>query len=94
MENEIALVIVTIPATLIGRYIWDRYISKSSRVTKEICELHMQQIENRLERGEETFKRIGSCITASCLIMLQLCEKAEINCSDIRQKMIDAGMNL
>ena len=103
--KEVVLIMLTIFATLLTKWLWDRFFSKESRVTKETCDNHRKNfemsmkrleynVEGRLIEGEKTFKKIGSCLTASCLIMLQLCEKAQIDCSDIKQKMIDAGMNL
>ena len=92
--REIFLLVIGSGMALVGRFIWDRFLSQSSRVTVKEFKNKMDQVEKQLAEGQETFKKIGSCITASCLIMLQLCKNANIDCEQIEKKMIEAGMNL
>lgn len=94
MEKEVGMVIITAGLTLFCKWLWDRYFSQSNRVTAKEFTEKMKGIETQLAEGKTTFKQIGSCIAASCLIMLRLCEKTGIDCDEIRKKMIDAGMNL
>jgi len=94
MEREFIGYVVTAGLTLFCKWLWDRYFSQSSRVTAKEFNDKMMEIEKQLTEGREIFKKIGSCLQASCLIMLQLCENAHINCDEIRKKMIESGMNL
>lgn len=94
MEKEILIIFLTAGLTLFCKWLWDRYLSQSSRVTAKEFNEKMAEIEKQLAEGRETFRKIGSCIQASCLIMLQLCENAHIDCAEIRKKMIESGLNL
>lgn len=94
MERDVVIIVVTALVSLFGRFLWDRFFSRSSRVTAKECKDRMATVEKNLNEGEETFKNIKSCLAASCLIMLQLCERAEIDCGDIRQKIVESGLNL
>lgn len=94
MNNELLLAIVGASLALIGRWIWDRWLAKRSRITADICELRMASVERRLEEGARTFERLTSCLTAACFIMIDLCQKSGIDCDDIRKRMIDSGINL
>lgn len=94
MEQNIILIVLSALVALIGRYLWDRYMSQSSRVTQKEFLAKMEELDKRLEDGTHTFKKINSCFAAMCLVMLRLCEKAEIDCDDIRKQMIESGLDL
>lgn len=103
--KEIFAIVITISCTLLCKWLWDRYFSQNSRVTKATFDIYMENIDAKFETrlvnidqqlrdGRETFKNIGSLIGSSCLIMLEVCKNANIDCTDIKKKMIDAGLNL
>lgn len=92
--NETLGYVIVAGLTLFCKWLWDRYLSQGSRVTAKEFKDKMAEVEKQLAEGEKTFKQIGSCITAACLIMLKLCKNANIDCKEIEQQMIDAGMNL
>ncbi len=94
MNKDILLIFLSVSGTFLFRYLWDRYFAQSSRVTAKEFKDKMFEVERQLIDGKKTFKQIGSCIQATCLIMLQLCEKSNIDCNEIRKKMIEAGMDL
>lgn len=103
--KEVLTIIITIGSTLLCKWVWDRYFSQNSRITKVIFDTYMQSMDEKFEArllnidkqllsGQETFRNIGSLIGSSCLIMLEVCKNANIDCTDIKKKMIDAGLNL
>lgn len=103
--KETLTIVLTISCTLFCKWLWDRYFSQNSRVTKATFDAYMknidakfetrlQNIDKQLLNGQETFKNIGSLIGSSCLIMLEVCKNANIDCTDIKKKMTDAGLNL
>jgi len=94
MKQNIILIVCGAGVGLIGRYIWDRFLSQSSRVTVSQCKNQMTQVQDRLQEGTDSFKRINSCLAASCLVMLRLCEKSGIDCQDIRKIMVESGLDL
>ena len=90
-----ALVCVSsILATLLSKFLWDRYFSQSSRVTKkEFCN-KLSEIEKRLDAGANTFKHINVCLITTSLVLLKICEEVGIDCEDIKKMMIDNGLDL
>lgn len=105
MEKELFMIIITAGFTLFCKWLWDRYFSQNSRITKEIFDAYIKSTDEKFEsrllsidkqllNGQETFRNIGSLIGSSCLIMLEICKNANIDCTDIKKKMIDAGLNL
>ena len=94
LYTTVATVVISMIATLICKYIWDRYMSQDSRITLKEYTRDMKHIEERLKEGSDTFKRISSCLTTFCLVMLEVCEKAGIDCNDIRKQMIKSGLDL
>ena len=65
VDHELLTLLVAIITTLIGKWIWDRFVSKSSRVTKEVCELNIAGITR-------------SIMTLECKINAQLIGDAKI----------------
>jgi len=90
----IITIVVSIITTLIGKYIWDRYLSKSSRVTVQDHKRDFDVLETRLNAGSETFKKINTCMSAMCMVQLELCEKLKVDCKDIRKIIVDSGLDL
>jgi len=90
----ITTIVVSIITTLIGKYIWDRYLSKSSRVTVQDHKRDFDVLETRLNAGSETFKKINTCMSAMCMVQLELCEKLKVDCKDIRKIIVDSGLDL
>ena len=106
---------------LFSKWIWDRLLSKKSRVSVEVCNLLQQQIlqeaqnftktcvseltvsiteikndikdmKNRIEQGDEYFVKVNKFQTIFAMVLLQVCEKEKIDCSDIRKAMYEAGI--
>ena len=94
MYTTIATIAMSMIATLIGKYVWDRYLSKSSRVTIEEHKRDFAILEKRLSDGSETFKKINTCLSAMCMVQLELCEKLQVDCKDIRKIIVDNGLDL
>ena len=94
LYTTIATVAISMIATLTGKYIWDRYMSKSSRVTVKDHERDIAGLEKRLAAGSDTFKKINTCMSAMCMVQLELCEKLKVDCGDIRKIIIDSGLDL
>ena len=44
VDHEIITLTIAIITTLLGKWVWDRFMSKSSRITKEICDLNIAGI--------------------------------------------------
>jgi len=44
IDHEIITLTIAIITTLIGKWLWDRFMSKSNRVTKEVCDLNIAGI--------------------------------------------------
>ena len=94
MENLIIPIVCTAVATLICKYIWDRYMAKSSRVSVATHEKDIGCLKRHLDNGSQTFKEISICLSTVCMCQLELCEKLKINCSDIKKIMIESGLGL
>ena len=94
LYTTIATIIISMIATLICKYIWDRYLSKSSRVTVKEHERDIANLVERLKEGSDTFKKINTCMSAMCMVQLELCEKLQVDCKDIRKIIIDSGLDL
>ena len=92
--QQILYILVTAMATLAGKYIWDRYLSKNSRVSVKDHERDIAHLEKRLQAGSDTFKKISICMSSMCMVQLELCEKLEVDCSDIRKILIESGIDL
>ena len=92
--TTIATITISMIATLIGKYVWDRYLSKSSRITVEEHKRDFIILEKRLNAGSETFKKINTCMSAMCMVQLELCEKLQVDCKDIRKIIVDSGLDL
>ena len=90
----IATIVMSMIATLTGKYIWDRYMSKSSRVTVKDHERDITALTERLRDGSDTFKKINTCLSAICIVQLELCEKLQVDCKDIRKIIVDSGLDL
>lgn len=90
----IATIVISITATLIAKFIWDRYMSKSSRVTVKDHEKDISCLKRHLESGTQTFKEISVCLSTLCMCQLELCEKLEIDCSAIKKIMVESGLGL
>ena len=90
----IATIVMSMIATLTGKYIWDRYMSKSSRVTVKDHERDITALTERLRDGSDTFKKINTCLSAICIVQLELCEKLKVDCGDIRKIIVDSGLDL
>ena len=90
----ILAVVASVTATLIGKYIWDRYLSKSSRISVKDHERDIAGLEKRLMAGSDTFKKINTCMSAMCMVQLELCEKLKVDCGDIRKIIVDSGLDL
>lgn len=94
MPHTIATVAISASATLACKYIWDRYLSKSSRVTLKDHDKDIKDLEKRLKAGSDTFKKISTCLSTVCMVQLDLCEKLEIDCGDIRKIIVESGLDL
>jgi len=94
LYTTIATVVISMIATLTGKYIWDRYMSKSSRVTVKEHARDIANIAERLQEGSVTFKKINTCMSTMCMVQLELCEKLKMDCADIRKIIVDSGLDL
>ena len=94
LYTTIATITISMIATLIGKYVWDRYLSKSSRVTVKDHERDFAVLEKRLDVGVDTFKKINTCLSTICLVQLSICEKLEIDCKEIRTIIMNSGLDL
>ena len=90
----IATIAISVTATLIARFIWDRYMSKGSRVSVKTHEKDINCLKRHLDSGTQTFKEISICLSTLCMCQLELCEKLKIDCSDIKEIMIKSGLGL
>lgn len=102
------------------KWVWDRFLSKKSRVTQESCDLlrkelkseatdfaescvsemktsilemknDLKDMKKKMDDGDEYFRRLNKFQTIFATIMLQICEKEKIDCSDIRKAMYEEG---
>jgi H+/gluconate symporter-like permease len=95
VESKILITfILGLISALTIRYVWDRFLSQSSRVTQKEYQKEITRINNELSEGANTFKEICRCISVMCMCQLDLCEKLHIDCSDIREIMVKGGLGL
>jgi hypothetical protein len=80
MEEKILSYVATAIAALLGKYFWDRYLSKDARVTKEVCHLSQEACKNnimaeiklhtdRLAWGNEEFAEMKTKIMEVSMIL-------------------------
>lgn len=90
----IITIVISVIATLTARFIWDRYMSKSSRVSVKDHERDMKCLKRRLDSGTQTFKEISVCLSTICMCQLELCEQMSMDCSKIKKLMVESGLGL
>jgi len=90
----IATIAVSVIATLTAKFIWDRYLSKGSRVSVKDHEKDVACLKRHLDNGAQTFKEISRCLSTLCMCQLELCEKLKIDCGDIKKIMVKSGLGL
>jgi len=85
------------------KYIWDRYLSKASRITADQCnerrELMLkdivhnkESIEKRLDTGDKLFEKMEVCLSLNMHIIFDLCKEVGLNCEELREKIYKKGM--
>jgi hypothetical protein len=95
--------VLTIIGTLVGKYLWDRFLSTNSRVTVPMCDLIRKNCKDQimsmvndhdaqLDCGEHSFKDMSSAIMVIMITLLKICEKQSIDCEDIHKVMIKKGL--
>ena len=94
MQHDLICIGITAVAMLMARYVWDRWLSKSSRVTKGEYEKDMICVNEKFEEGACHFKTIQSFIAVSCLIQLEFCAHSKIDCKSIKDFMVENGIDL
>ena len=97
---ELWSIVGTVVATLVGKWVWDRWLSDSSRISQKTCELirakcqqemlgKMGLQENRLEDGDSLFKSTRHYQRAVILTLLHICNKMGIDCDQITKVMVE-----
>lgn len=95
MEHEQTITILissccSILVALFIKKIWERFLSKSSRVTPEWCLLSRKQCEDRLKKGDIRFIWLEESVSLMLLTQYKLCEHFNItNCDDLKDKIIN-----
>lgn len=101
--NSLPQLLVAGIATLLGKYAWDRWLSQTSRVTKNECEQHreschkeiMEKIraqEVHLTEGDGCFDQFSKTLMVVCLTQLKMCEALHIDCDEIKRVMVNKGI--
>ena len=94
---------LAIAGTLLSKYAWDRWMSRSSRVTKEMCGQIRESCQKelmamlkaqgtQLDDGDDCFKTFSQTLMVLLLAQLKVCEHLKIDCADIRKAMVDKGI--
>jgi hypothetical protein len=97
------IVLLSLFGTLIGKYLWDRYFSQCSRVTKAECAatqkscqaevlLKLKTQGDDLECGDKHFKAIDSKLWVITFALLKICNEMKIDCDDIVKQMAEKGI--
>lgn len=100
MTHPYLLVFVTLIATLCGKYVWDRWLSQSSRVTgsdclknQKICRdsilLELKVHDKKLDNGEDCFNDTRHIQRAVLLTLLSICNHLKIPCDVLTKVMVD-----
>lgn len=90
----IITIVISIATTLMARFIWDRYMSKDSRVSVKSHEKDIGCIKRHLDSGTQTFKEISICLATVCMCQLELCEQMNMDCTKIKEIMVKSGLGL
>lgn len=102
-EHQLILMVLSGVGALIVKWVWDRWLSQGSRVTRLDCSLIrekcqseimglVKQHSSQLCEGDETFESMSKTMMVMLLVLLKMCEKQNINCDDIRKAMIQKGL--
>jgi hypothetical protein len=96
-------VLLAVVATLLGKYAWDRWLSQSSRVTKEMCGQIRSSCQkeilgllknqgDQLDAGDGCFDTFSKTLMVICLTQLKMCEHLHIDCEEIKRIMVNKGI--
>jgi len=91
---RIVTIAASVIATLTAKFIWDRYMSKSSRVSVAEHEKDVACLKRHLDNGAQTFKEISRCLSTVCMCQLSLCEKLGVDCKEIKIILMNSGLDL
>jgi hypothetical protein len=102
-EHQLVALFLTMCFTLLGKYLWDRYLSQNSRVTRLDCSLIREKCQaeimglvkdhtQQLCEGDENFSSLSKTMMVILLALLKICEKQNIDCEDIHKAMIQKGL--
>ena len=102
-EHQFITLLLTACVTLIGKWVWDRWLSQNSRVTKMDCSLIrdkcqaeimslVKQHTKQLGEGDECFATVSQTMMVILLALLKICEKQNIDCEDIHKAMVQRGL--
>ncbi len=100
ISHPLFIVLATVVLTLIGKYVWNRWLSETSRVTLKMCELAREACQQklldkicsqgeRLDDGDTLFKSTRQYQRAVILTLLQVCNKLGVDCDHITKVMVD-----
>lgn len=99
-DHPVVIPIIVAILTLICKWVWDRWLSTSSRITMEHCKLIRENCQHdllakirshneRLNDGDDTFKSTRHIQRAVLLTLLQMCKHMEVDCDELSKAFID-----
>lgn len=102
-NHPLIVALLAIIGTLAAKYVWDRFLSQSSRITRSECEKNQKicqseilvKIKNQgdcLDEGDDHFKKLDSVLLVITFTLLKICNKMQIECEDIVKKMSEKGI--
>jgi hypothetical protein len=102
-SNPLFSLLIAGVVTLVGKYAWDRWMSQSSRVTKDMCGqirsscqkeiLGMIKTQGeQLDAGDGCFETFSKTLMVICLTQLKMCEHLHIDCEEIKKVMVNKGI--
>jgi hypothetical protein len=102
-EHQVVVLLITAFFTLTAKWIWDRWLSQNSRVTRMDCSLIREKCQaeimglvkdhtKQLCQGEDSFDSISKTMMVMLLALLKICEKQNIDCEEIHKAMIHKGL--
>ena len=106
-EHPLVSLVFAAVLTLVGKYVWDRWLSKSSRVSEDLCderrttcrqalmtELASQKVASKaqFDCGEETMDITSHTLTVVLLTLLKMCNKMDIDCAELTKAMVERGL--
>lgn len=78
-----------------GKYLYDRFFKKNSIIDGDTCKKCKQEINRKLESGDNWFKQIARVSRVQALILIKLCEQLpmDINEDECRRlrKQLEEG---